>query len=125
MTTTSSLNITKMQAPRIADPREDMQLQCHFNMGQEELFAVKWYKDDHEFFRYSPSMTAKPLKFPVPGVHVSSDPQWTQCRMDRCDLLLTNLSRRESSGEYRCEVSSEAPAFRIAVRTVNITVAGT
>lgn len=66
----NGLNITKMTAPLIADPREDMQLQCHFNMGPEELFAVKWYKDDHEFFRYRPSMKPNTLKFHVPGVQV-------------------------------------------------------
>lgn len=40
-----------MSAPLIADPRDDMNLDCHFDMGSEELYAVKWYKDDHEFFR--------------------------------------------------------------------------
>ncbi|GJQ73292.1 hypothetical protein Trydic_g13664 [Trypoxylus dichotomus] len=46
-----ALKLTNMTTPVIADPREDMNLDCHFDMGKEELYAVKWYKDDHEFFR--------------------------------------------------------------------------
>lgn len=40
-----------MSAPRLIDYKDDMELDCHFDMGNEELYAVKWYKDDHEFFR--------------------------------------------------------------------------
>nr|CAI5855188.1 unnamed protein product [Callosobruchus analis] len=41
-----------MDAPSVADPRTDTTLDCQFDMGGEELYAVKWYKDDQEFFRY-------------------------------------------------------------------------
>jgi hypothetical protein len=40
-----------MNAPHVADLREEMKLDCQFDMGDEELYAVKWYKDDQEFFR--------------------------------------------------------------------------
>lgn len=118
----NALNITKMIAPKVADPRNNMQLECHYNMGVEELYAVKWYKDDNEFFRYTPTQPPYVLKFPVSGVTVLS--KESVCVRGRCDLVLTNLSIQETSGEYRCEVSSEAPAFRIASRTMNISVAG-
>lgn len=113
-----------MTAPAIQDPRHDMQLHCRFDMGGEELYAVKWYKDDHEFFRYSPAHRpgTGTLQFPVAGVQVESER--TYCNRNGCDLLLTNLSRPLSSGAYRCEVSSEAPAFRLASQTHNVTVAG-
>lgn len=45
------MKLTNMTAPAIADPREDLDLDCHFDMGIEKLYAVKWYKDDQEFFR--------------------------------------------------------------------------
>nr|CAI5855186.1 unnamed protein product [Callosobruchus analis] len=43
-----------MDAPSVADPRTDTTLDCQFDMGGEELYAVKWYKDDQEFFRICP-----------------------------------------------------------------------
>ncbi|CAG9819995.1 unnamed protein product [Phaedon cochleariae] len=39
-----------MNAPIVADPRDLMDLDCNFDMGTEDLYAVKWYKDDQEFF---------------------------------------------------------------------------
>lgn len=47
----TGLRLTSMTAPVVADLREIMELDCHFDMGNEELYAVKWYKDDQEFFR--------------------------------------------------------------------------
>ena len=30
---------------------EDAQLECLYDQGTDPLYSVKWYKDDHEFFR--------------------------------------------------------------------------
>nr|XP_023018457.1 uncharacterized protein LOC111507391 [Leptinotarsa decemlineata] len=110
-----------MNAPLVADLREDMDLDCHFDMGTEELYAVKWYKDDHEFFRYMPRRKPNTMLFPVAGVHLAS--AGTDCSQTRCKIKLQNLSRAHSGGAYRCEISSEAPAFRLASETHNVTVA--
>ncbi|KAL3283077.1 hypothetical protein HHI36_006234 [Cryptolaemus montrouzieri] len=111
-----------MTAPVIQDPREDMEFYCEFDMGGEELYAVKWYKDDYEFFRYIPGRDPSLVEFHVMGVHVDSTR--THCAQTFCTLFLNNLSRTFSSGAYRCEVSSEAPAFRLASQTHNVTIAG-
>ncbi|XP_044751233.1 uncharacterized protein LOC123311392 [Coccinella septempunctata] len=116
-----SLRLTNMTAPLIQDPRESMGLFCEFDMGGEDLYAVKWYKDDHEFFRYSPAGQQKLMEFQVMGVHV--DLVRTKCSMTFCNLVLSDLSRTFSSGAYRCEVSTEAPTFRLASQTHNITMA--
>ncbi|CAH0562665.1 unnamed protein product [Brassicogethes aeneus] len=115
------LRLTNMTAPSIQDPREQMQLYCKFDMGGEDLYAVKWYKDDHEFFRYAPSGPNNYVQYPVSGVTV--DTTRSHCTRDTCELMLIDLQRPYSSGAYRCEVSSEAPAFRLASQTFNITVA--
>lgn len=111
-----------MTAPVVQDPRSDLQIHCQFDMGGEELYAVKWYKDDHEFYRYAPTGPSVYVDFPVPGVNVNK--RKSKCVKDTCYLVLQELQRPYSSGSYRCEVSSEAPAFRLASRTYNITVAG-
>ncbi|KAK9746105.1 hypothetical protein QE152_g6380 [Popillia japonica] len=110
-----------MSAPRLIDYKDDMELDCHFDMGNEELYAVKWYKDDHEFFRFMPHQKPYQISFPVNGVQVDID--GTHCNMHSCHVRLTNLVRKDSSGAYRCEVSTEAPAFRLASETHNVTVA--
>ncbi|XP_028140016.1 uncharacterized protein LOC114334181 [Diabrotica virgifera virgifera] len=121
VTGSGGLRLTHMDAPDVVDPRDGLQLDCHFDMGSEELYAVKWYKDDQEFFRYMPRQNPHTLMFPVSGVSVV--PHESDCDITRCKVRLHKLSSRYSSGAYRCEISSEAPAFRLAAETHNITVA--
>ncbi|XP_065159656.1 uncharacterized protein [Atheta coriaria] len=115
------LRLTNMTAPLVADTRSDMHMDCHFDMGAELLYAVKWYKDDQEFFRFQPHQQPHTIMYPVAGVHMQTSA--TQCDETRCKLRLTNLTREHSGGAYRCEVSTEAPAFRLASETHSVTVA--
>ncbi|XP_018568704.1 uncharacterized protein LOC108908984 [Anoplophora glabripennis] len=117
----SGLHLISLTGPVVADLRQDMELDCRFDMGTEELYAVKWYKDDQEFFRYMPHQKPHTLSFPVAGVHLAS--QGTNCSQDYCKVRLHRLTRQHSGGVYRCEISSEAPAFRLAAGTHNVTVA--
>ncbi|KAK9753448.1 CD80-like C2-set immunoglobulin domain [Popillia japonica] len=90
-------------------------------MGGEQLYAVKWYKDDQEFFRYMPGQTPATITFPVAGVHLVTSA--TDCGHDHCKVRLHGLTRDHSGGAYRCEISSEAPTFRLASETHNVTIA--
>jgi hypothetical protein len=58
--------------------------------------------------------------FPVEGVHVGED---HICNDKFCIVHLDNLSN-ESTGSYRCEVSGDAPDFRIVHETSNMTIIG-
>ncbi|XP_025835044.1 uncharacterized protein LOC108735094 [Agrilus planipennis] len=121
LTSAGGLKLTNMTIPLVADTRSPMELHCRFDMENEELYAVKWYKDDHEFFRYMPHQQPHKQTFHVPGVHLLSD-EW-DCSFSHCRLVLSGLSRPHSSGAYRCEISTEAPTFRLASETRNVTVA--
>lgn len=60
------------------------------------------------------------MVFQVDGVHVGSD---YVCNDKFCRIQLDNLSS-ETSGAYRCEISGEAPAFKLQHRTGNMSVVG-
>ena len=46
-------------------------LRCQFALGSsDELYAVKWYKDGQEFYRFIPAETPSKIAFPRPGIHV-------------------------------------------------------
>lgn len=64
--------------------------------------------------------TKQNMIFNVEGVHVSSD---HVCNEKSCTIHLDNLSN-DSSGAYRCEVSGDAPEFKLSHETGNMTVAG-
>ena len=73
------------------------------------------------FCRYSPMMPQQPfMSFSVEGIHVGSD---HMCNEKFCTIHLDNLSG-ETTGNYRCEVSGDAPEFKLVHETSNMTVVG-
>jgi hypothetical protein len=72
--------------------------------------------------RYSPLMPGqqKDMLFPVEGIHVGAD---HMCNEEFCTIHLDNLSG-ETTGAFRCEVSGDAPEFKLTHETSNMTVVG-
>lgn len=64
------LILTKLVIPQWADLRSSVTLYCQFDTGGDSLYSVKWYKDDHEFFRYTPGLNPQTLVFNLEGVNV-------------------------------------------------------
>uniref|UniRef100_A0A8D8YJG1 Ig-like domain-containing protein n=1 Tax=Cacopsylla melanoneura TaxID=428564 RepID=A0A8D8YJG1_9HEMI len=80
-------------------------LECHYDLEGETLYAVKWYKDGNEFYRYLPRETPRIQVFDLPGINVDErNSNDTHVTLDSLEL--------NSSGNYRCEVSAEAPSFQ-------------
>ena len=48
-----------------------MTLLCLFETGKgEQLYSLKWYRDESEFFRYTPTETDKIQVFEIPGIKI-------------------------------------------------------
>ncbi|XP_053657706.1 uncharacterized protein LOC128706789 [Anopheles marshallii] len=71
---------------------------------EEKLYSIKWYKDNEEFYRYVPSASQPIKSYKIEGIRV--DPNHS----DGTKVLLRGLTLK-SSGNYRCEISAEAPSF--------------
>lgn len=116
----SSLFVTEINVPEIVDFKDNVSLSCSYNMAGHKLNSVKWYKDEKEFFRYSPMMHPFYMKFPVDGAEAQDNRHY--CNSSICRIELVSLSKK-SSGVYRCEVSGDSPQFKITTKTANMTVA--
>lgn len=67
----SSLKLTSTSIPSYAILSRPVTLQCNFSLQNDSLYALKWYKDGHEFFRYKPTDYPPVTIFPVVGVSVN------------------------------------------------------
>lgn len=79
--------------------------------------------NQHEHFsRYSPLMPNNERQriFSVEGVHVSHD---YFCNNKSCTIHLDNL-HYDTSGHYRCEVSGDAPEFKLVHDGNNMSIVG-
>lgn len=75
----------------------------------------------HFFFRYSPLTYPPYMKFPVDGIEIAEN-SYT-CNQTKCKIQLGQL-RINSTGNFRCEVSGDAPHFKVASKVGHMTVAG-
>lgn len=57
--------------PKIARFNSTARLECSFDLEGEELYSVKWYKDQVEFYRRMPSENPAIIYFPARGIHVN------------------------------------------------------
>ncbi|XP_071643310.1 uncharacterized protein [Temnothorax longispinosus] len=107
----------EFKMPKEAVVGSSIEVRCEWRLlGGSNLYSVKWYKDDHEFFRYLPDSSQRTQIFPRPGVKVETRPNGEQRWIRLKDLAL------QSSGQYKCEVSTEAPSFATTYQTANLTV---
>lgn len=62
----AGLRLVNVSVPRYEELHATVTMSCHFDLDGARLYSVKWYKDDHEFFSYSPAFKSK--GFTLPGI---------------------------------------------------------
>ncbi|GFQ73707.1 uncharacterized protein TNCT_492981 [Trichonephila clavata] len=64
------LRLKYVKIPRIYPSGLDVVLTCDFDLEGETLYAIKWFHDGREFYRYSPEEEPKAMFFPARGIEV-------------------------------------------------------
>jgi len=83
-------------------------LRCNYDMEGDDLYSVKWYFNQKEFYRFIPSDNPKVTIFNHhKGVKVNA-----RLSTER-EVVLDDVDF-STSGDYRCEVSGDAPMFQTA-----------
>lgn len=60
-----SLRIKELRVPK----KVEIELECDYDLESETLYAVKWYRDNQEFYRYNAD--GKSMTFQQPGIRVN------------------------------------------------------
>lgn len=64
------IQLMEVRIPKHIAREESARLECKYDLGQESLYSVKWYKDGNEFYRYVPQDRPSVQIFTLPGVSV-------------------------------------------------------
>ncbi|XP_069675827.1 uncharacterized protein [Periplaneta americana] len=115
LTRARGLKLLSLNVPSTADIFQPVTLSCEYDLEGGNLYSVKWYKDDSEFFRFVPDYEPKSQAFHTPGITLDLQ------RSDMNRVTLINL-HFNTSGNYKCEVSTEAPNFVTVAQSSNMTV---
>ncbi|XP_050429061.1 uncharacterized protein LOC126838580 [Adelges cooleyi] len=82
-------------------------LRCEFELEGDQLYAVKWYKENEEFYRFVPKDKPQKTSYAVDGIKVD------HAQSNSRQLTLKDITLK-TTANYRCEVSAEAPSFASA-----------
>ena len=61
----------RVSIPDFIPRGEDVIFNCSFNLQDEKLYAIKWYRGTYEIFRYIPSENPASKRFPLEGFNIS------------------------------------------------------
>lgn len=56
--------------PKVVRAGASPTLVCQYDLMGKALYSVKWYRGQHEFFRYIPQHKPSMTAFPIPGIEV-------------------------------------------------------
>ncbi|XP_026333517.1 uncharacterized protein LOC113240433 [Hyposmocoma kahamanoa] len=88
---------------------------CSRDMQNAPLYTVKWYRGNHEFYRYTPMEDPDTRVFTIPGIYVDTNrSNGSQVLLRRMDLTM--------AGNFSCEVTADSPSFATQIATKFIDV---
>ncbi|CAG2103008.1 unnamed protein product [Medioppia subpectinata] len=111
----NGIRLVRLDVPNKVDYGDNIQLNCYYDLQNETLNAVKWYKDKYEFYRYVPRHRPPVQWSPLQGVEVDLD------RSGMSSVYLKNITFA-TAGHYSCEVSTRGPRFATIIETKNMSV---
>ncbi|XP_022253115.1 uncharacterized protein LOC111088176 [Limulus polyphemus] len=103
----NTLRILKLVVPQTVQSGEAVELTCAYDLEGDNLYSIKWYRDDMEFFRFVPRDNPPWQFFPLKGIKVDFT------RSSQQSVYIQNV-QTNTGGKFRCEVSADAPLFRTA-----------
>ncbi|XP_076333671.1 uncharacterized protein LOC143237869 [Tachypleus tridentatus] len=98
------LRLVSLHIPNIVIAGSSAWLNCTYDLETDVLYAVKWYKKDIEFYRYVPRDIPPAQSYSLPGIFIDLTKSYE-------GHVFLNKTDMNSEGNYRCEVSAEAPSF--------------
>ncbi|KAL7740905.1 hypothetical protein ACLKA6_014067 [Drosophila palustris] len=113
---TAGLRNVNVRIPAAVKRGDNALLICNYDIENDTLYAVKWYRGRREFYRYTPKENPAWKIFTKTN---EIDVETTQSNASH--VLLRNVPT-SISGKFACEVSADAPTFDTSIVTADMEV---
>lgn len=77
--------------PAIVERLHHSILRCQYDLQNEPLYQVKWYRGGYEFYRYTPNDTPSTRVFPVGGITIDVSIIVNNFHEKTIDLCMSSL----------------------------------
>ncbi|XP_030375053.1 uncharacterized protein LOC115624490 [Scaptodrosophila lebanonensis] len=104
-----ALKDVSVMIPQAVKRGSNALLTCNYDMENDTLYSVKWYKGKREFYRYTPKENPAMKVFAMTsGLNVERN------LSNQSHVVLQSVPLN-ISGKFTCEISVEAPTFQTAM----------
>ncbi|XP_017775496.1 PREDICTED: uncharacterized protein LOC108561891 [Nicrophorus vespilloides] len=104
-----------IRVPQVVKSGDTVTLSCNYDLEEVALYTIKWYRNDVEFYRFVPKESPPSRAFTMPHIHVDI------AKSGPTEVTLRGV-RKELSGDYKCEVSADAPLFHTEIKMAHMTI---
>ncbi|XP_011505798.1 PREDICTED: cell adhesion molecule 1-like [Ceratosolen solmsi marchali] len=111
-TSLKNLKITVPERVRVGD---SALLTCSYDLEDAHLYAIKWYLDEEEFYRFVPKNEPPHDTFQVRNIQVNVSSSNMQ------DVTLVNVQNNHT-GRYKCEVTEDIPRYDTKLQEADVLV---
>ncbi|KAF7268393.1 hypothetical protein GWI33_018478 [Rhynchophorus ferrugineus] len=103
--------------PRVVEYGKESTLRCSYNLENAPLYTVKWYRGQHEFYRFTPKELPNTKIFPFDGMHID------ESQSNEHQVVLRKIGFN-LSGNFSCEVTTDEPSFSAVTVIKDMLVVG-
>ncbi|XP_030748070.1 uncharacterized protein LOC115876439 [Sitophilus oryzae] len=95
-------NVALFIEPDVVQYKDKSTLRCTYDLEDDVLYSVKWYRGSHELYRYIPGERPSIKFFTVPGVTVDL------AESNSSQVVLKDIEFN-LAGNFSCEVTTDGP----------------
>ncbi|XP_014225514.1 uncharacterized protein LOC106651504 isoform X1 [Trichogramma pretiosum] len=107
-------NVKLEVTPEVVEQGQEAILRCSYELEDEPLYSLKFYRGEHEFYRYSPNERPQTKIFNFTWIEVdASRSSESQVTIRKVDFIL--------KGNFSCEVTTN-PSYTTMTSTKSLTV---
>ncbi|KAF7284988.1 hypothetical protein GWI33_012308 [Rhynchophorus ferrugineus] len=93
-------NVAVFIEPDVVQYKDKSTLRCTYDLEDDVLYSVKWYRGSREFYRYIPAEQPSIKFFPIPGVTADL------ARSNSSQVVLKDIEFN-LAGNFSCEVTTD------------------
>ncbi|XP_050310627.1 uncharacterized protein LOC126746414 [Anthonomus grandis grandis] len=110
-----AVKLTAIKIPAYVRAGDSVTFRCEYDLEGVDLYSIKWYRNDEEFYRYVPKESPPFRSFSIKYINVDVSKSGE-------NVVTLRGVQRQLTADYKCEVSADGPFFHTDILVARMIV---
>jgi len=117
-------SLVRVRSPEYAILGQTVQLYCNFTLppGNTNFYSLKWFLNEEEVYRLVPEAKRQLQRMVFSTEKLRIDIESSKMIGELEHLLVLQTVTRQQTGNYKCQVTMDAPPFQFIEASAHLTV---